>query len=486
MLDKYYVGLDITSFSDNGKYKPVSRVTLLLDDSKSITAGDDSGFELVANCPHATQTMANNLLAKLKGYQYQAAEAGDANLNPSAELGDGMTASRVYSTVSRVRDDGSGFLSVSSPGRSELEDEYPMDGPLTRMFSREIAGVRSSITKTADEIRLEVFGEDGYTGSSIVMQLDRIKTEVIGELKDESGKPISVASKIEQTAGNITSTVTEEYKKYTDGKIGDLGTNDLGQPHTVASKIEQKASSIKQTVFGYLDSDEQGNPVSVSSSIETALDGITLTASNNDANTISTIKLRYEGIDIDSAEINLTGLVTFKGLSEGTTSIDGACIQTGKIDAEYINVTEYIVFDPNEDPIEVKRNLQSWSEENSNPSYITSVGITSTAIYSPTIHAGTFFGNEFNVIAENAGNGSFNLYGKYNGQSVHAVSIGYSAGTAPYITLSGDGMIDFNFMAAYFNCNVDMGANDISFNVNGAISSLRELESRVTALEKKG
>ena len=91
MSEQYFVGQDMTSFADNGRYKPISRVTLLLDDAKSLTAGDDTGMEITASCPHATQAMVNTLLQKMKGYQYQAYEAGAANIDPAAELGDGVT-----------------------------------------------------------------------------------------------------------------------------------------------------------------------------------------------------------------------------------------------------------------------------------------------------------------------------------------------------------------------------------------------------------
>ena len=103
MSEKYFVGNDITSFSDNGKYKPISRVTLLVDDENSLTAGDDTGMELVASCPHATQAMVNSLLQTVKGYQYQAYEAGAANIDPAAELGDGVTVGGVYSPLSKIK-----------------------------------------------------------------------------------------------------------------------------------------------------------------------------------------------------------------------------------------------------------------------------------------------------------------------------------------------------------------------------------------------
>ena len=164
---------------NNGKFKPISRVTLLLDDSNAITAGDDTGREIVANCPHATQTMVDALLDSLKGYEYQAYEAGNANIDPSAELGDGVTVGGIYSVIAKMRDDGSGYASLSAPGEAELEDEYPMDGPMTQMFNREIKKVRSAITKTAEEIRAEVSGlVDGeYVSASITTALGEIELE---------------------------------------------------------------------------------------------------------------------------------------------------------------------------------------------------------------------------------------------------------------------------------------------------------------------
>ncbi len=158
MSDKHYVGLDVTGFEDHGSLKPVSRVTLMLDDKNVLTAGDDTGYEILASCPHATQPMVDSLLAKLKGKVYRMYTADDAGIDPAAELGDGVTVGGVYSMVSRLSDDGEGYPGISAPGEEELEDEYPSAGPMTREFNRQLAQTRSSITKTAEQILLEVAG----------------------------------------------------------------------------------------------------------------------------------------------------------------------------------------------------------------------------------------------------------------------------------------------------------------------------------------
>ena len=154
MPDKHYVGLDLTGFEDNGKTRPISRITLNVDDNNVITAGDDTGLELVADCPHATQAMADAILKRMKGYQYQMFSADAANIDPAAELGDGVTAGGVYGVISRLSDDGQGYPSITAPGEAELEDEYPTGGgPMTKAFNRQLAQTRSLITKSAEEIQ---------------------------------------------------------------------------------------------------------------------------------------------------------------------------------------------------------------------------------------------------------------------------------------------------------------------------------------------
>lgn len=189
MSDKYYVGGDITSFTDNGKYKPISRVTLLVDDENSLTAGDDTGMEIIASCPHATQQMVNALLQTMKGYRYQAYEAGAANIDPAAELGDGVTVGGIYSPLSKLSDDGRGYAGISSPGEAEMEDEYPAEGYITQEFNRKIAETRSTITKTSDAINLRI---DGVTGdvSSLQVSLGNVQSEVSGKIDGSTAQSL--------------------------------------------------------------------------------------------------------------------------------------------------------------------------------------------------------------------------------------------------------------------------------------------------------
>lgn len=72
------------------------------------------------------------------------------------------------------------------------------------------------------------------------------------------------------------------------------------------------------------------------SSISTTVDAITLTVINNEDGTSSHFVLKSGEAVLSSGDITLDGYVTFTGLADGTTTIDGGCIKTGTILADLI------------------------------------------------------------------------------------------------------------------------------------------------------
>ena len=153
------------------------------------------------------------------------------------------------------------------------------------------------------------------------------------------------------------------------------------------------------------------------SAIEQYAKSITLSVTNG--KTSSTIKLLAGGVQIASQIIKMDGLVTFTGLEAGTTVINGGCIQTGTIDAQYLNLTGAITFndlsgsvqDEIDNAVNTANDAYDLAYDNQLPNYIQSTYIDSARIESPTIIAGEFYGNSFNVYPESGNNGSFNLYG---------------------------------------------------------------------------
>ena len=251
-FDKHYAGLNITASDNNGKMRPVSRITLYVDDENVVTAGDDTGLEIVADCPNATQAIADMLLAQFKGFVYQAMSAEDTEIDPAAELGDGITADGMYSVIAKIADDGTGFLSVSAPGEEELEDEYPMDGPLTKAlthaFNRKIAETQSSITKTSEEIRLEVKNTKEGLENTIRQTASSLTSEI-------SSSEARSKSLVEQTATSLRTEISSSEgrsKSLVEQTASSLKSEISSSEERSKSLIEQSVGSIKLSVSGGL------------------------------------------------------------------------------------------------------------------------------------------------------------------------------------------------------------------------------------------
>ena len=286
MNGKHYIGAKAQSANNVRLYPAISKVILWVDDNNYYEAGTDGGFVIEQDCPYATQAMADNLLVKLGGYQYQSITAEAAQLTPTAELGDGITVNGVYTQLAykNIRFSTGAVVDVAAPGGVEVDHEYVQKGNQEREFDRKIAQTYSQISKTAEEIKLEVASTIDELSASIDIQID-----------------------------SITSTV--------EGQSGQI------------SQISQEVDSITQEVRG-LDGQI--------ASIETYVDSITLSVSNG--STSSTISLKAGSTTISSKTISMSGLVTYTGLANGTTTIDGGCIKTGTIDADRLNLTGAITF----------------------------------------------------------------------------------------------------------------------------------------------
>lgn len=270
MFDKHFVGLDLTGIQDNGKQQPISRVTLVVDDENAYTAGDDTGMELSSNCPFATQEMVDQLLRQVKGYQYQMLRADDVRIDPAAELGDGVTAGGLYSVISRIDDDGSGFPSVAAPGEADTEDDLSYEGPMTQEFNRKVAAVRSQILKTAESITLRVENEIKGLRGELTLTAESLTAEIENTRE-------GLSSRLELTAQNFQ-----------------VQINGLNNAY---SSISQTVDSISLGVFNGQES--------------------------------STITLYKNGIAVQSQNITFTGTVTVKDLDGSAgTIISGSAIQT--------------------------------------------------------------------------------------------------------------------------------------------------------------
>lgn len=258
MSDKVYLGQNASDLDYDEKAPKISRVNLAVDSDHIYTSGDDTGRTLEVSCPWGSQAMADSILTKVSGIEYQPYEARDALLDPATEIGDGITLGGVYSVLAQsyVSLDKQCAANISAPYTDEIDDEYPYKTPEQRKTERQLAQTRSLITKNAEEIKLEVQGLDGkYT---------KLSQTVDGfTFEDESGtvyidggaiKANSVtADKIDATnlkvdAANITGTL------YIGDLVDDVGLVTENNVTTITNNAIKTANiSADQITAGTLD-----------------------------------------------------------------------------------------------------------------------------------------------------------------------------------------------------------------------------------------
>lgn len=308
MWDKQYIGQDLTSFSNNGQFHGISKVTLVIDDDTSVTAGNDSGIELQAECPFATQDMADAILERVNGYQYQTYSAESVNIDPAAELGDGVTVSGIYSVLSKIDDSGNGYPSISAPGESELQDEYPVVGPGTQEINRKIESVKQWAEKNNKALKDEIDESMEESGKLITGQLGG---HYIVTMNPEDGKPNGWAlmdTDSMETAKNIWRATLGGIGHYSDGinstpnvaltmdgKINAsmILTGQLWANLIKTGRIESQLGNV------YFDLDANGGKGELSASILRGVeDGSTTTARIGLGTYIE--GTTYEGLDIST------------------------------------------------------------------------------------------------------------------------------------------------------------------------------------------
>lgn len=264
-----YVGQKALSLTEYEKSAPISGVILWVDDENCYEAGDETGTVIEADCPYATQEMANSLLTTLQGYEYKGLEAGGAKVSPIAELGDGMTVNGLYTQLAyqNIRFSTGEVMDVSAPGSNETAHEYITEGETTKYFNRQLAQTRSLITKTSEEIRLEVENELKGLSTEFTVELESITGRVNGldgefselsltldglTIKDSTGETKIKGSSVETdtlivNAANINGTLTANQINLS-GAItwGDLAQdtqNEIDGAYNAASSAQNTASN---------------------------------------------------------------------------------------------------------------------------------------------------------------------------------------------------------------------------------------------------
>ena len=81
----------VSSLEKQDVFDGYTKVVISVSDDVEYSAGTDTGRTMTLVCPWGTQAMAETLLSRVRGFQYQPFTAYGAHLDPSVELGDGVT-----------------------------------------------------------------------------------------------------------------------------------------------------------------------------------------------------------------------------------------------------------------------------------------------------------------------------------------------------------------------------------------------------------
>ncbi len=356
MSDKVFVGQMAGGLETAPQLDPVTKVILLVDDENYYEAGADGGRTLEITCPYGSQEMANNILASLSGYQYQPAQATDALMDPAAEFGDAITVDGVYTVIADmgITFDALMTSDVGAPGQEEIESEYPYLSQQTTEANRKLAETRSLISKTSEEIKMEVANEIEQLSTSITIQIDNITQRVNGldgeftevsttldglTIKDSTGETKIKGSSVETdtlivNAANINGTLTANQIDATNLHVNAAnidGELTIGQlPNSVATTgdIPQYTSELINN-SGY----------QTESGVTTIVRG-TVTTDYVNALGVSARYLQGQSVYLLNSGGGIVGAMTMTGASSSSYAVDltsyGALRLTASYGAAYL------------------------------------------------------------------------------------------------------------------------------------------------------
>lgn len=217
------IGKNASSLTVSKAFGAYSKVVINVTSELYYQAGNDTGRTLTIDCPWGTQTMANNLLNSLQGYQYQPFEALTAIIDPAAELGDGVTVNGVYGGIFKlvIRSGALHAADVSSPQDEEIDHEYQFTPASERKIERRFADMQSELSVQASEIAAKVneTGGNSSFGWSLTSSGFRLNSNGSNVMTvDSSGLTVN-------GNGNFTGTIQAKNIKYggSDGTLSGSG-----------------------------------------------------------------------------------------------------------------------------------------------------------------------------------------------------------------------------------------------------------------------
>lgn len=213
------VGRSYGTLTKEKQFDVYSKVTIVVDEDNKIeySAGTVAGRTLTLSCPFGTKKMAEDILSKIKWYQYQPYSATGAHIDPATEIGDGITIGGIYGGVfTKDVIHGSMYTAnVSAPGGEKINYKYEYKSQTDRKIQRQYKEMRATFTVQASQIAAEVSAREEQgrqLRASLDIQADRITQEVSD--REEQGSELRatltqqaelISAKVSKTGGSSSS-----------------------------------------------------------------------------------------------------------------------------------------------------------------------------------------------------------------------------------------------------------------------------------------
>jgi len=329
MSDRINLLRRVSELNKSPQFDSYSKVIIHIDDENEITVGDDYGRTLEFTNPFGTQQMAVDLLAKLRGFQYQPYTASGALLDPAAEIGDGIAVKDLYGGMyTRVRTFNRLMKAdISAPHDEEINHEYQFETPQERKIKRQFGDVRATFAIQAGliEARVSKTSPEGQTSFSWSLDDTSHKWYANGnEVMSVSASGLKVKGRIEATdgyIGNGTSGFTISARALYNGmtSLGDTSHNGV---YIGVDGISLGKGKFKVDAYGNLTATSGTFTGSVrAGSIQYGGSNGTFNAAGLTNGSIGSAK--YGGGSIE------TGAISNGAVSYGKTSFTGTLDQVG-------------------------------------------------------------------------------------------------------------------------------------------------------------
>lgn len=244
MSAKYLIGSQAFSLDYDDKKQPFTKVRIVIDpQAEPYEYGTNDGRVLEISNPWISyppgsgetrdttkytyaDTVAQDILSRINGYEYQPFDAQDAFLPDAAELGDAVYVGGVYGAVvtQDIDFNALGTSDISAPNGDEVENEFGTYVPSAdNSMEGQIARLRTSFIVQYGLIRSEISEVESDLSTAIEQRLDSISLTVSSAngttsfvLKDGTTTLDTETLQLNVAAANISGTLNANQINATD------------------------------------------------------------------------------------------------------------------------------------------------------------------------------------------------------------------------------------------------------------------------------